>query len=161
VYVTTVAFKDGILASDSLMTWVTEGGGGTKYKAPKIFRRNADLSGITSGSEPVLFGFAGETYAEANFLKWVWQGCQVDGPIYEALLEARNDLDVICVTKREALVLDGAGAIVIKDAPFLAIGSGRNCALAAMEAGCSAERAVEIACKYDPCSDFPVVAEKL
>ncbi len=45
------------------------------------------------------------------------------------------------------------------EAPFHAIGSGRQVAIGAMAAGASAERAIEIACRFDQLSAPPVLVK--
>lgn len=47
------------------------------------------------------------------------------------------------------------------DQPFFAIGSGMHFAIAALEAGTSVRRAVEIACKYDKSSGFDILEWKV
>lgn len=69
----------------------------------------------------------------------------------------------------EALVLDKTGLYVYYTSctpdrvnlPYFAIGSGRQYAMGALSNGASVEKAVEIACAYDPYSKLPIEKFKL
>lgn len=143
--VTTIAFKEGTLASDSLVSWVSEAGGGTKYEAVKLYRVCGQLPGRPF--DEMLIGIAGSVPTGQSFLEWVQRG----GDPPDSLVKDRAEMDALVVFKStgEAVVTDGGGAVMLQGAPFYAIGSGRNAALAAMHAGCTANHAVEIACRID------------
>ncbi|HEY9515425.1 MAG TPA: hypothetical protein VIQ74_07040 [Gemmatimonadaceae bacterium] len=142
---TTICFRDGILASDSLVSWCSEAGGGTKYEAIKLYRVTGQLPGTNYGE--YLVGIAGSVPAGQSFLEWLQKG----GEPPESLVKDRAEADVLLVSKEtgKAVVMDAAGAVMLENAPFYAIGSGRNPALAAMHAGKGAAEAVEIACRID------------
>lgn len=140
---TTIAYKNNIMAADSRCTVTSEGGGDRVFTCKKLFRRNG-----------ALIGTAGESGSGLIFVDWYGTG--KDAP--SELIDGGAEFDCI--------VVDGSGAIWLYDRwckgeqvlePFWAVGSGAKAALGAMHAGASAKRAVEIACKIDPSSAPPIV----
>ncbi len=144
---TTIAFKDGVIAADSRVTYETEGGGSTKHICTKLFRRTIK----TGKKKPVdvIIATAGQSSPGMVFVDWFSQSGGI-GPTPEVFIG--NDADFACLILtphglfeadrfcRPELILDS----------FYAVGSGRKEALAIMHYGGSARDAVRIAAKIDP-----------
>lgn len=147
---TTIAYRDGVIASDSCATHTTEAGGAVKLLCEKLYRKE-----VGPEKRPVIIGTAGESMPALIFVEWYGSGKKPPKRI--------KDTDFTC------LILDGdqlfeADAWCVLEkiiAPFYAIGSGRKAALAAMECGKSAVEAVEIAAKFDPYTAGPFVTMRL
>ena len=108
---TTICFRDGILASDSLVSWCSEAGGGTKYEAIKLYRVTGQLPGTNYGE--YLVGIAGSVPAGQSFLEWLQKG----GEPPESLVKDRAEADVLLVSKEtgKAVVMDDAGAVMLEE----------------------------------------------
>lgn len=128
---TTIAYRDGVMAADSKV------GCGTTVRGEiqKLYRVNGNV-----------IGFSGALGTGLRFLRWVEAGMPDDRPSlphddgFRGLL-ARSD--GVCLTFDSDLMAQQI------DAPFHACGSGVEIALGAMAAGASAEEAVKIAAQYD------------
>lgn len=128
---TTVACRDGVMASDGQ---VTNGGIIVTSDTPKIFQHDGCLLGVC--------GLYGEMLA---LKKWFEGGMTGENPKLEE--------------DSEALILNPDGSLFglwekqfmvpINDEPFSAIGSGRVIALGAMAMGATAIESVEVAIRYD------------
>ena len=146
---TTIAYRDGVLAADSLISC-----GQTRIgSVRKIVRANGFLAALTGDMQDTVL-----------LRRWLEAGCP----------EAPNDDDAspwgtLGNDGGSGIVVDATGAMVFDnklrryavDAPFLADGSGADIALGAMAAGASAEDAVRIACRLDTGSGEPVEAARL
>ena len=139
---TTIAYRDGVLASDSLATI-----GDTKaHGSYQKIRRIGDF----------LVGAAGSVAASQDFVNWLKHGTEDDPPPkgqYNAL--------IIDPRGRVREIENGSVLPVPRGAKFFAIGSGAAYALAAMYAGASAPEAVKIAAKIDTSTGLPVKTLKL
>jgi ATP-dependent protease HslVU (ClpYQ) peptidase subunit len=130
--VTTIAYKDGVLAADRQSNW----GGGKAGFVRKIGRNKAgDLIGLT-----------GDCASCATFLTWFEAGEQGEAPPMKV-----EDDDSFAMIARAggALMLRSNRGVVELDAPYFAMGSGREYALGAMAHGAGAAAAVDIACRLD------------
>ncbi|WP_316196603.1 hypothetical protein [Bradyrhizobium sp. SZCCHNS3053] len=128
---TTVAYKDGMMAADTLMIK-----GSTKFgHVTKIVKRD----------DGALCGGSGNLNWVQAFHRWFLDGC-VDAP--PELSEYDNGL-IARKGDPEVEVYEQGGSFRFK-ANWTAIGSGKEYAFGAMCAGASAEDAVLIACIYDP-----------
>jgi ATP-dependent protease HslVU (ClpYQ) peptidase subunit len=139
---TTIAYRDGVLASDSLVTL-----GNTKVHGR--YQKIRRLGGY-------LIGTAGSVAACQNFIDWVKAGDDEDPPPkgeYSAL--------VIDPKGRVREMENGNVLPVPRGARFFAIGSGAPYALAAMYAGATATEAVKIAAKIDTSTGLPVKTLKI
>ena len=131
---TTIAFKDGTLASDSQVTQ-NSSFTGSALKIGKL--------------GPVLFGACGALPIAQKFMQWA-----IGGMVGECPRMAQRDGEL--VTEAVGVVFHGNhilefnqyGSITLK-APYYATGSGGEFARGAMEAGASAQRALEVAMKLD------------
>ena len=121
---TTIAFKDGVLAADSHIAC----GGLRSGTAQKIFEHGG---GAIAGAG---------AYAEfLRFKDWI-----VDGADPEKRPELKES-DLIWIKPDGSVVEFEPTGQLAYEAPFYALGSGRELAIGAMAAGASAEEAVRIA----------------
>ena len=138
---TTIAYRNGILASDT----GTCCGGSMFGHINKIARReNGDMAGAAGG--------AAYNYA---FIEWFKAG--EIGSIPEAM-ETQDSYDrgVIFRSSGEIEVYEPRGKFVVT-ADYYALGSGRAEAIGAMHAGADAEGAVRAAIEHDPHSGGRIV----
>jgi len=142
--VTTVAYKNGFLAADRLVT-------PDRGSCTKIGRNpNGDIA-----------GFCGSLAIGQKWMRAFEAGADEMPSL--ASVNGKDDHGYVLVIRKatglaEFIEPDGS---VHFEAPFFAHGSGSSLALAAMEAGASAKRAVEIASKYDPSTGSEVEVLKL
>ncbi len=143
---TTIAYKDGVMAADTLGMWA-----GMKIPTRKIVR-------IDGG----LIGTAGNYVDALRFIEWYEAGADrdkipvghnpsYDGPVFTALVA--DSCGVTCWS--EAFVPDPVLS------PFVSIGSGCDAAMAAMHMGASAREAVHVAAKVDYYTNGDVQVEAM
>lgn len=139
---TTIAYRDGVLASDSLATL-----GDTKAHGHyQKIRRIGDY----------MVGAAGSVADSQNFVNWLRSGDEENPPPkgnYSAL--------IIDPRGRVREIENGSVLPVPRAAKFFSIGSGAPYALAAMYAGATAAEAVRIAAKIDTSTGLPVKTLKI
>jgi ATP-dependent protease HslVU (ClpYQ) peptidase subunit len=131
---TCIAVRDGVIAADSQVT------GDYVFGTGKLVARN-----------DAIVGFCGVLSQAMVFVDW-----------YFNRKSRKPSLEHECGW--EALVLKRDGSIEWWDNSlrplslqgFHAIGSGCQFAMGAMEAGCTAAKAVEVACARDPYCNLPV-----
>lgn len=134
---TTIAYKDGVLAADSLATF-----GSATFKETKITR-------LPDGT---VVAIAGEGSAGNRFLEWL-MGEGEEMP-------EQQDFAALRVTADGVLVYTGEYTTAALTTDPVAIGSGGNFAIAGMHLGMTAAEAVQLATEIDPNSGGPVcVAE--
>lgn len=138
---TTVAYRDGIIASDSL---ITSGGARAGLTARKIRKIGGAL---VAGC-----GFIGEL---ERFVSWVAGGMKGDDP-----LRGGETTALLIAPGQPLLMFAGAGPWAV-ESDFIAMGSGEDFAFGAMAHGASAVEAVEIAIRFDVYSGGPVRTIKL
>lgn len=142
---TTIAYRDGVMAADSRFTEDSEAGGTRLGRCEKLYRR-----------EHAIVGLAGESAPGLVFLDWYDKGAAIaDRP--ELLVHGEADFSALVLRADGLYSYDKwcRGEKVLNK--FWAIGSGAKAALGAMEHGASAAEAVKIACRIDPYSAPPVV----
>ena len=138
---TTIAYRDGVLAADTAMAR-----GGTLYPG--------SITKIVRASNGCLAGAAGTAGYNGAFLRWALAGMEGDPPT------AKQD-DRDCDT---GIIFRPDGSVVLYEPTgwfethpgVYAIGSGREFALGAMRAGADAEQAVMAAAAHDPYTGVPV-----
>lgn len=151
---TTIVYRDGVLAADSRATYSTEAGGARMHSCKKLFRKT-----ITEGKRKfdVIIATAGESSPGMVFVDWYGSG----KPIPDVFLHLGGDF--ACLVLRP----DGLFEYDVYCRPeqiheeFYAIGSGAKAALGALHCGKSAVESVRIACRVDPYSGGRVVSESL
>ena len=125
---TTIAYRDGVIASDTLVS-----AGGTKVgRVQKIGKIG-----------PVLFGASGSLAQAQRFGDWVRGGMKGAPPQFE-----KEEGEGFVIHKDCIVTYSGAG-IDRMSAPYFASGSGWQFALGAMAAGACAEQAVRLAITLD------------
>jgi len=131
---TTVTYRSGVIASDSLVS-------NEEYLMKTFSRKIFKVDGV-------LIGVCGGSYSGLVFVDW-FRGLLLDDCMWD--LDVGDDFEALVVhpdgeilTYNRYLIPDEHGK-----PKFFAVGSGSKCAYIALEMGASAERAVKLACKYD------------
>ena len=135
---TTIAYRDGILAADSLSTF----NGARQGSVNKIFRLNG-----------VLIGGCGELNVVSAFYQWVCLGMKADDcPV------SKGSESMCFVIRPDGVVMQWCDRQmpIVERSPFYAWGSGAEFATGAMEMGADARRAVEAAIVHDTSSGAPI-----
>jgi 20S proteasome alpha/beta subunit len=136
---TTIAYRDGILAGD---TRVTTEDLVSPEKIRKVFK-------LRNGC---LFAHCGDA-EEGELLK---RSIMRSGPMPKL-----KDSDAICIMPDGAVLFTEGLTWSKIDAPFIALGSGKQFAYGAMQVGASAADAVRAACKLDKHSGLPIQTVRL
>ena len=151
---TTIAYRNGVMAADSRVTMDSEAGGSPVFDCEKLYRKT-----IRDGraKRQVIIGLAGESEPGLIFLDWY--GSKTPAP--QVLIDGQADFTALLLTS------DGLFEVGMYCRPervlnkFYAVGSGAKAAMGAMYAGCTAKRAVEIACLVDPYTAPPIRTMRL
>lgn len=151
---TTIAYRDGILAADSRLTYSTEGGGSRKHLCTKLYKKT-----ITEGRKTfeVIIATAGESSPALVFMDWYGTG----KPPPEMLRELGGDFTCLILRPDGLYEADVYCRPDKINEPFYAIGSGAKEALAAMHCGKSAVQAVRVAACVDPYTGGRIVSMSL
>jgi len=151
--VTTIAYRDGVLAADSQVTYGEDGSART-HSCKKLFRKT-----VTQGkkSYDVVIATAGESSPGLVFVDWFGSG----KPVPDIFLHLGGDFLCLVLTPQGLFEYDVycRGEEVMDD--FYAIGSGAKVALGAMACGKSAIEAVRIAARFDPYTGGRIYSETL
>jgi hypothetical protein len=154
---TTIAFKNGVIAADSRVTVESDAGGARNFDTKKLFRATVDIKGTFKG---VILATAGESAPGSLFVEQ-WSTGKSLTEIRELFTYSEADFTILVVSEDGLFEVDKWCILEPVYEPFYAIGSGSKLAMGAMEAGASAQKAVEIACKRDPYTALPVVTMRL
>lgn len=146
---TTIAYRDGVIAADSCVSLQTEAGGARKFRCEKLYRKQ--VKGPRGKSEWIVIGLAGESAPGLVFLDWY--GTDKEKPT--DLIEGSADFTALILTKRGLFEADAYCRPEKILNRFYAVGSGAKAAMGAMYAGATAKRAVQIAAKIDPYTAGP------
>lgn len=133
---TTIAYRNGIVASDTAET----GEDGTQVACEKLFRKRI-------GRRNIVIATAGSSYSGMVFVDWYGSGNEVPTQLSE--LDLAEDFEVFVFDHGKVYTANHLCRLVEVIEPYAAIGSGRCAALAAMDCGKSAREAVRIAAKRD------------
>lgn len=146
---TTVAFRDGIMASDSRYSETTVG----VTQGPKLFRKKI-------GKKEVIIGISGsDTFAAMLFIDWY--GTQND-VLHKTITALDGDaFDILIWDGKRLFEANPCCRPVELDEPYYAIGSGGVHAITAMDCGKTAAQAVQLAMKRDCASGGRVVQMSL
>ncbi len=138
---TTIAFRDGILAADSAATWDD----GVRSRVVKMWE-------VASKVDPVkgrcLLATAGDLYSALLFKDWLEAGG--DPRLHERGVGDSVDFEAVIVHKSGLYSANRFCRITENVEPYWAAGSGCKYALAAMRCGRSAVEAVRVAMDFDP-----------
>ena len=134
---TTIAYRDGVLAADSLATCngMRDGYGAKIWRVGRL-----------------LVGGAGSRAECLKFRDWVVAGMKGRPDIAETNAIVVSPEHVVCWSEK--------GCWPVAE-PFYAIGSGYEIAIGAMAVGADAERAVHIAAQYDTRTGGDVITLRL
>lgn len=134
---TTIAYRDGVMAGDSLVTQngVIEG----------YVTKVRDIKGILCGS-------AGNLQDVVMFMRWI-----EDGMVEDKKPELSEYFEGIIVKDNEVIIFENKLIPIFMENKFYALGSGKHLAIGAMANGANAFNAVKIACEYDTCSGGDIV----
>lgn len=146
---TTIAYRDGVIAADTCVSISTEAGGARKFRTEKLFRKRVKVKGRF---EEHILGTAGEASPSLVFVDWYGSG----KPAPEIFADLGPDFTILIATPRGLFEADAYCRPERVFESFYAIGSGAKAALGAMHAGANARQAVAIACKIDPYSAPPI-----
>lgn len=133
---TTIAYRRGVLAADSLTT----SNGLRDSLAQKIHRVG-----------PLLIGGAGVSALCIRFVEWVQAGMKGNSPWH-----GEDGGNSFIVMPDDTILVFGANGPWKVETDFYALGSGEQLALGAMAFGASAEQAVECAIRFDVFSGGPI-----
>ncbi len=154
---TTIAYHRGIIASDSQVTVESEGGGARNFATRKLFPATVDIKGAKTD---VILATAGESAPGSLFVE-AWGSGKTLTECRELFTYSEADFSILVVSPEGLFEVDKWCVLEPVYEPFYAIGSGAKLAMGAMEAGASAQKAVEIACRRDPYTALPVVTMRL
>jgi hypothetical protein len=129
---TTVAYRDGVLAADTL---VVCGNVRTGYISKILKTRRGGLVGISGNLE-----------GAAQFLTWVRSGRRGKPPATDDESGCRG---IVVEPDGSVLFWDGGPALFPKRGAYFALGSGRDVALGALAMGATADAAVRAAMQID------------
>lgn len=157
---TTIAFRDGVLAADSRETSGDEDSGQMAALCEKLYRVGPFVVALQGDTTPGMVWLAWFRNWECGVRPSSWEPSHlpwVDDHITDRFLA--NDADftaVILCPDRSCWIYDEWGTPQKVSAPYYAVGSGSKAANGAMHSGASAVAAVEAACAHDPYSSLPV-----
>lgn len=101
------------------------------------------------GPNNALVAAAGRAGFCVAFLKWAADPTDKSPPVATST-DDYFDRGIVIDANGTIEMFEPAGAYIVRDAPYFAMGSGRDFAIGAMAAGAGAGRAVEIAMLHDP-----------
>lgn len=157
---TTIAYRDGVVAADSQETWDSEGGGASKHKCVKLYRKQVRSEKEGVPPHDVIIATAGASMPGMVFVDWYGSGKDIPDSLIHGT-DNDGNFDVLIVTPDGVFIADRYCRPVKIEDKFIAIGSGRKAALAAMHCGKTAVEAVEIAAKIDPYTSGKIVSMSL
>lgn len=154
----TIVYRDGVLASDTRAYTGSIIPIGEKSKSRHY--RSGIVAGITTskpGTSERLFAWLGKILAQndAPLDQILWEEAdRLDGELGRfTILAVDND-------RRAFLFEDSLFPSGPIEAPYYAVGSGREYAMGALDTGASAIDALRVACRADVYSDCPIDALK-
>lgn len=148
-HMTTIAFKNGVIASDT-----REVGDDVYRRCTKLYKDCDDV-----------IAAAGDTYTGLLFVEWFRDGEGEEDKPDLTSLEDDNDFECLVWRAAEGKLytvnrMFTFSEVCLEDHPFYAIGSGALGALCAMANGASAKRAVEIVSEFEINTGLPVETMK-
>lgn len=149
---TTIAYRDGVLAADSCVSMEDEGSGDWHSQCVKLFR-----------FPDMLVALQGESTPGMVFLDMLLErkGSARQRRLEERIVASGAAFEAVVLTRKGLFTYDHWCRPEIVTTPFYAVGSGVKAALGAMHAGADAVNAVDIACLIDPYSKPPVMSYRI
>lgn len=150
---TTIAYRDGIIAADSWAS-LENTAGARRHQCKKLYRKT-----IKKGNkeQDVIIATAGTTSPSLVFVEWF--GSKKAPP--ESLLYLGGDFTCLILTPDGLFEADAYCVLDEILEPYYAIGSGATAAIAAMRCGKSARDAVRVAASIDPYTGGRIVTMSL
>ncbi len=149
----TVVFRDGILAADTLMVQGS-------IKCPEGMNKV-----VMGKAHPVIYAMAGRIAALAATVRIIesmpvppWEGGEYSA---KPPLDSNDELAVFHRDGRVFSVETDGWWFEPANVPFMALGSGAKAALGALHMGADAVRAVEVACLVDAFTGGPIVTMRV
>jgi ATP-dependent HslUV protease subunit HslV len=142
---TTVVYRDGVLASDSAVY-----AGGTKvHSMKKVWKIRGHLVGL-----------AGNVNAINAFKKWFEDGAMLD---FYPITKKQSLAALVVTPEGKVFSYEDADphAIEIEDGEYVAVGSGSDVALGALHAGATAPDAIKAAIAHSSKTDGKIQIIKL
>lgn len=182
---TTIAYRDGILAADSGATYSSEAGGSRKASCHKLYRKIVEFIDVPASTcydpaanggegatfaapqqthkEDILIGTAGESAPALLYLDILLSVSRTHERWQElrAMFADSADFSVLILSSQGLYEADKWMREEKVLEPYWAIGSGSKVALGAMEIGASAVEAVVVAKRWDPYTFGPVLSARL
>jgi hypothetical protein len=168
---TTIAYREGIMAADSGATTTSDAGGTRKSMCRKLYRKFVVLHSVADAAgkpkpgvrvEDVIIGIAGEGFAGLQFIDQLYsQKPDEQEDIKSRLIVGDADFSAIVLTRKGLFEYDRWCRYEGIIDPYYAIGSGAKAALGAMWMGASARESVEAAITIDPFTFGTIVAARL
>lgn len=146
---TTIAVLGGVMAADTQETWNSEAGGSSKHVCTKLYRKKVPSAANPEILEEVVIGLAGATFPGLVFLDWFGSGKEIPDTLTQGTTN-EEDFDALIMTPAGVYIANRLCRPVLVEDEFIAVGSGRKAAVAAMKCGRSAAEAIEIAMAIDP-----------
>jgi hypothetical protein len=145
--VTTIAYKDGVLAADSLINYGTFSNGEVnKIHVVSIPEPSED--GPPKRVRRAMLAVSGVVWVIEPLIDWIESGASQD-EIPHCLLAATHDFSVIMIDDEGAVWEFCNGYFIPCGVQYHSIGSGQMFALGAMASGAGAPEAVAAAMKHD------------
>lgn len=144
---TTLVYKNGIMAADTQETW-----DGRARRCVKLYKHGDTIIGI-----------AGDSFTGMLFVDWYIGGADKDDIPNLTHLDADEDFYCLVWEKGKLWVVNRLFRMIeveLEDHPFYAVGSGADIAHGALAMGASAKRAVEVAADFDIYTGLPVETRK-
>ena len=130
---TTIAFKDGVMAADTLVTSADV--------------RRGSVRKIQRLDDGTLFGISGHSGFHTFVAEWIAAGCKWSAR--PKIPEGTNLHILVAKTSGSILSINQTFVATEIETDFVAIGSGNEFAMGAMAMGASARDAVLVAARFD------------
>lgn len=146
---TTIAYKDGIIAADTLLTCGGERAG-----------HISKIEQVTLNGEKYIYAAAGNCPEAEMFREWLLAGSPKEYPF---AFDSNTGVQALFINRRTKEVKYFLNSFVeLKTIiPFYALGSGSSYAIGAMEHGASAHEAVKCAAVWDIHTGTKVESKKV
>jgi len=146
---TTIAYRDGVMAADSCVTMSDDAAGDYKGHCVKLLECCYGICALQGESTP---GMA--------FWHW-WRTGMRDEALADRIRASQADFAALTLTPEGLFVWDHWLLPEQVEDEFYALGSGTKAALGALHMGATAVEAVRIACLIDPYTALPIVSKTL
>jgi len=135
---TVLAWDGTTFAADKLCC-----NGSTKKTVTKIFKSHCKIDGSIT-----LLGITGNVSIGMEMVSWYERGA-VDSEYPQSNRQEDRGCSLVVIDKDNVRVYESSPDPFVIEGKFCAFGCGEEAALAAMECGANAARAVEVVCMYN------------